>query len=105
MSHFERIKKHLSCKRVDKVNIEKEAENGIQFTIQNKYTEKYFVITHFDHNHDTQERPTWHYYYVWFEQENYPTNDGFVSIVGGKWCTDEEDVIREIERCCRNWNR
>jgi glycerol-3-phosphate dehydrogenase len=47
----------------------------------------------------------WHYYYVWFEQENYPTNDGFVSIVGGKWCTDEEEAIREVERCCKNWNR
>ena len=108
---FSTILEHLSRKR-DKVIIEENTDNFLQFTVKNKYFEKFFTVFYIDSETPKdfvpnlqRERPMYKYYYLDFEQENYPQDGNLVTITGWKWFHNEDEVISEIKRLCRNWRR
>ena len=108
--HFEQLKKHLTRKR-DAVNIMKETPDMIEFTVSNKFFEKWFHVRYLDSfsedepstRHLQKERPRGHHYWMSFDQENYPQKGRFVTITDMSWYADEEDLVQAVKRFCRNW--
>ena len=104
---FEKIKQHLSRKRTDRVEIEYESENYLQFTVKGKWFEKYFAIHYRDgfskEDSLTMERQRGYHYYMQFSQPDYPQNGNLVEISDWSWYQTEEDIIEQIKRFCRNW--
>lgn len=110
--HFEELKKHLSRKK-DKVVIEEENNWRIKFTVSNPAFEKFFSVCYLDSfspdipgtRNLRRERPRYKYYWMLFEQENYPQQGRFFTISDTSWYANEEEVIDAVKRFCRNWRR
>ena len=107
--HFREILKHLSRKRVDDVEISTLENNFLQFTVKNKWFEKFFTVHYRDGFSEddslAKERPRGFYYYMQFEQPNFPQKGYLVEIGDWNWYQTEDDVIDAVRRFCRNWRR
>jgi len=110
--HFIELKKHLNRKR-DKVVIYAETDDMICFDVKNKYFEKAFYIWYFDDDSPDlsqtkslrDERPIYKHYWMTFNQENYPQRGQFVCICDMSWYANEDELITQIKRFCRNWRK
>ena len=115
MQKFEKIEKHVRSKRTHP-KIKYLDDYTIEFTVETNFYDKYFRIHYQDSITESQNASKWNgrctfprdrnqHYNVYFCQENVPMSGRFVTITGDRWFQTEEDVIDEIKRLCRNWQR
>lgn len=111
-SHFSEIKKYLCNLRKADVAVFEETDCLIRFRITDlqSNTVKHFTIHYCDSSEGAEslnrERPMYHYYYLQFEQELVPFNDGDLgTITEWKWYPYEDDVLARVKELRRRYNR
>lgn len=97
---FTQIKQYLNRMRNATYEILIDEPNLFQFEVRSKYFEKLFTIHYRDGTQGDRldsERPRWYYYYLQFEQPNFPCRDRFCTLSEWKWYLTEEDVLNRIK--------
>lgn len=105
VNDFHRVLAYLNKLRTWQVEFDKDNnKNVLRFVLKNKWCTKHFALYLADDDYEPQisfnPRPSWHYYYMDFEQPYVGCNRGsnFCTVFEGNWYQNEEDLLYRLKQ-------